>query len=157
MTTKQSASSEDYLEAIAKLKAEGEEVRVTLISKRLGVKKPSVTEALQRLSQEGLVEHRKYGVVDLTTEGERIAQDVLQRHEVLFRFLSEVLGVDPETSQEDACSLEHSLSPVTHQKLTAFVEFLLAYPDRRDPLLAGFNDFTAKRKRAAGAKTRTRR
>ena len=128
MISEQTASMEDYLEAIAKLSEEETSVRVTQISKKLGVRKPSVTAALQRLSEDGLVKHRRYGLVELTPKGRRIAEEVMRRHEVLFRFLSEVLDIDPEIAQEDACRMEHSLSPASLEKLAKFVEFVLTCP-----------------------------
>jgi len=106
MTSEQTASMEDYLEAIANLSEEETGVRVTQISNRLGVKKPSVTAALHRLSEEGLVKHKRYGIVELTREGRMIAEGVRRRHEVLFRFLSEVLDIDGEIAQEDACRMD---------------------------------------------------
>ena len=128
MISEQTASMEDYLEAIAELSEEETSVRVTQISKRLGVRKPSVTAALQRLSEDGLVKHRRYGLVELTREGRRIAEEVMRRHEVLFRFLSEVLDIDREIAQEDACRMEHSLSPASLERLAKFVEFVLTCP-----------------------------
>ena len=128
MISEQTASREDYLEAIANLSEEETSVRVTQISKRLRVKKPSVTAALRRLSEEGLVKHRRYGLVELTDEGRRIAEEVMRRHEVLFRFLSEVLDIDREIAQEDACKMEHSLSPASLERLAKFVEFVVTCP-----------------------------
>ena len=128
MTSEQTASMEDYLEAIANLSEEETSVRVTQISNRLGVKKPSVTAALHRLSEEGLVKHKRYGIVELTREGRMIAEGVRRRHEVLFRFLSEVLDIDGEIAQEDACRMEHSLSPTSLEKLAKFVEFVMTCP-----------------------------
>ena len=123
------ASMEDYLEAIAKIAEERGEARVTLISRRLGVTKPSVTEALQSLSEDGLVKYARYGAVELTPEGQRLAQDVVGRHDVLFRFLSGVLGLEPETAEEDACGLEHSLSPAACERLGALVDHMAAHPE----------------------------
>jgi len=128
MTSEQTASMEDYLEAIANLSEEETGVRVTQISNRLGVKKPSVTAALHRLSEEGLVKHKRYGIVELTREGRMIAEGVRRRHEVLFRFLSEVLDIDGEIAQEDACRMEHSMSPTSLEKLAKFVEFVMTCP-----------------------------
>ena len=139
MVTGQSASMEDYLEAITLLGKENKPVRVTEISRALGVKKPSVTSALGKLSQQGLVEHERYGHVQLTTEGERIAQDVFRRHEVLRHFLVEILNVDPETAAEDACKMEHSLSPTSLERLAKFEEFVLNCPRGEPEWLRGFN------------------
>jgi len=139
MVTGQSASMEDYLEAIAILAGKSKPVKVTEISKALGVKKPSVTSALGKLSQQGLVEHKRYGHVQLTTEGERIAQDVFRRHEVLRHFLVEILNVDPEIAAEDACKMEHSLSPTSLERLAKFEEFVLNCPRGEPEWLKGCN------------------
>ncbi|MGB2855221.1 MAG: metal-dependent transcriptional regulator [Dehalococcoidia bacterium] len=139
MISEQTASMEDYLEAIAKLREEEPEVRVTQISKRLGVKKPSVTAALHKLSEDGLVQHPRYGTVELTRQGQRIAGEVMRRHEVLFRFLSEILGIDQGIAQEDACNMEHLLSPTSLEKLAKFVEFVLTCPKGEPAWLEGFN------------------
>jgi DtxR family Mn-dependent transcriptional regulator len=139
MTSEQTASMEDYLEAIANLSEEEPGVRVTQISNRLGVKKPSVTAALHRLSEEGLVKHKRYGLVELTREGRMIAEGVRRRHEVLFRFLSEVLDIDGEIAQEDACRMEHSLSPTSLEKLAKFVEFVMTCPKGEPVWHKGFN------------------
>ena len=128
MVSEQTASMEDYLEAIAKLREEKTEVRVTQISERLGVKKPSVTAALYRLSEEGLVKHRRYGLVELTREGREVAREIMHRHEVLFRFLSEILGIDRDTAEVDACKVEHSLSRTSLERLAKFVEFVITCP-----------------------------
>ena len=76
-------------------KKEGKPATVTEISSFLGVKKPSVTHTLGKLSAAGLVKHDRYRDVTLTAEGSRIAQGVFRRHEALPQFLLEVLNVDP--------------------------------------------------------------
>lgn len=130
---------EDYLESISILAQGGKVVRVTQISKALGVKKPSVTSALKKLSKEALVEHERYGYVKLTDEGQEIAEDVFRRHETLRHLLAEILGVDPEMASEDACKMEHSLSPATLERLAKFVEFVLNRPHGKPEWLKGFN------------------
>ena len=103
-------------------------VRVTQISKTLEVKKPSVTAALKRLSEDGLVKHERYGNVELTDKGEKIAEDVFRRHEALHHFLTEILSIDPSVAAIDACKMEHSVSSVTSERLVKFVEFILTRP-----------------------------
>lgn len=121
----QSASMEDYLEAINLLDA-GKGASVTGISRRLDVTKPSVTSALAKLSEAGLVNHQKYGRASLTGKGRLIAQDVHKRHRLLHHFLAEVLGVDGEVAAADACKLEHSLSPSSMSKLARYIKSLPA-------------------------------
>jgi DtxR family Mn-dependent transcriptional regulator len=115
------ASMEDYLEAIMLLDREQGGATVTSISRFLEVKKPSVTAALSRLADSGLVEHQRYGAVVLTAEGRRSASDVYHRHTTLLHFLTDVLGVDEHTAEEDACKLEHSLSAASMDRLARFM------------------------------------
>jgi len=124
----QTASMEDYLEAIANL-GEGEKVvRVKQISEMLGVKMPSVTSALKKLSERELVEHERYGHIKLTTEGNKVARDVIRKHKALTRFFAQALGINKETAEEDACKIEHVISSLSMERLAKFVEFMEACP-----------------------------
>jgi DtxR family Mn-dependent transcriptional regulator len=114
-------------------------VRVTDISHLLGVRKPTVTAAINRLVADGLVRHERYGNVELTREGVRIARDVLRRERILFKFLSEVLGIRRQTAQEDACKLEHSLSPGSVRRLSKFVDFVMTCPQGKPLWQKGFS------------------
>jgi DtxR family Mn-dependent transcriptional regulator len=124
----QSASMEDYLEAIANLGEGRKVVRVKQISEILGVKMPSVTSALKKLSERELVEHERYGHIELTPEGDKVARDVIYRHEALARFFAQALGINRETAEEDACKIEHVISPLSMERLAKFVEFIEACP-----------------------------
>ena len=128
MTAKQTANMEDYLEAILRIEEEEEVARVSQISEMLGVKKPSVTAALDKLSKQGLVKHEKYGYVDLTPKGKKMARDVYRRHQLLTTFLVDILGVNKKTGEDDACKMEHYLSRETTERLESLVEFILAGP-----------------------------
>ncbi len=125
LTGDTSTSVEDYLEAILVLgQRSGASVRVTDVSAYLGVSKPSVSAAAKKLATAGLVEHECYGAIRLTQEGRQGALRVAARHELLLRFLVEVLGVEQATAEEDACRLEHFLSEETVGRLHQFVAFL---------------------------------
>jgi len=125
---KQSPNMEDYLEAIAMLRGEEKVVRVSQIGRRLNVKMPSVTSALSKLSERGLVEHERYGYVVLTSEGEKLAEEVIRRHKALTRFFAEALDVDPKIAEEDACKIEHVISSLSMERLTKFLQFMEACP-----------------------------
>jgi DtxR family Mn-dependent transcriptional regulator len=129
MEGKPTASMEDYLESIIMLREGKKAVRVSQMSKALGVKMPSVTGALKKLAEEGLVEHHRYGRVQLTADGEKLARDVFRRHEALRRFLGDILSVDAETAESDACKMEHVISPLTQKRLAKFIDFVLSRPN----------------------------
>jgi DtxR family Mn-dependent transcriptional regulator len=121
----QTASMEDYLEAVIMLKEQGEKATVTALSESLGVKKPSVDWALKRLSNAGLVIHEKYGDVELTPEGAQIAAEVYRRHKALFSFLTDILKVNPAVAEQEACRMEHALSRESINRLEKFIDFVL--------------------------------
>ena len=147
MGKQQSPSMEDYLERIAMLAKERGVVKVTTLSNALGVKKPSVISALKKLSDNGLIKHERYGCVELTIEGGEIAEDVLQRHEALGKFLIGILGVDPDTAWKDACEMEHFVSPITSKRLAKFVEFVLTCPQGKPEWLKAFDYYLGHGKR----------
>lgn len=145
---KLSSNMEDYLEAIALIEKDKGVARVKDISRLMKVKTPSVTSALNVLANKGLVEHERYGYVELTINGRRIAQDVLKRHKMLTKFLSSILKIDPQVASDDACKMEHVLSPQTSERLTMFVEFVGAGSEIDRPLwLKGFDHYLKTGKR----------
>jgi DtxR family Mn-dependent transcriptional regulator len=148
MTTQQTASMEDYLKAIVLLSQGDEEVTVTKISNLLRVKKPSVTCALLRLSEIGLVMHKKYGHVALTPEGLKIAKDVYHRHKILCHLLVDILGVDTKVAEDDACRMEHFLSPSSLKRLAKFIEFVLNRPKGISDCLKGFQSYIEHSKKS---------
>ena len=121
MNVELSPTMENYLEMIIRLSKRGKVVRVNSLAKELKVRMPSVSEALNLLKDDGFVTHEKYGYIELTEKGSKIAEEIFSRHKVLFAFLTKILGIDPVTADEDACKMEHVVSPVTFSKLISFV------------------------------------
>ncbi len=119
-----SSTMEDYLEAILQLKQVNGVARVGEIASKLNVKSSSVNSALKYLRDQNLVVHEKYGYVGLTKEGEKTAADVKSKHDILFRFLTEFLMLDPKDAEKEACCIEHSISAETFERLTKFFQFL---------------------------------
>ena len=115
-----SPSLEDYLEVILDLTEQNLRVRVTDLADKLQVAKSSVNQAVKRLDQLDLIRHEKYGPLELTPKGAEIALKISQRHECLKRFFIEILGNDRSTAENDACHIEHHMSPITMERLVAF-------------------------------------
>lgn len=103
-------SGEDYLEAIGHLCHKNGSALVSDIAQMLSVKKPSVTAAMRKLADLGLIEYHQYAPITLTAEGERYAQRVIHAHTILLRFMTEMAGLAPERADEAACSMEHILT-----------------------------------------------
>lgn len=115
------SNMEDYLEAILTLQAEQKVARVRDIARRLKVKMPSVTGAVRNLAEKGLVNYERYGFVTLTEKGRKIGEEIINRHQIIYDFLSRILSVDAEIAELDACRIEHAVSPQTMKKLKAFL------------------------------------
>jgi DtxR family transcriptional regulator, Mn-dependent transcriptional regulator len=115
-------SGEDYLEAVLVLGREGRAVRVKDLAEKLGVSRPSVVVGLAKLEQQGLVRHERYGAVELTEAGAKVAASIDERHRLLFAFLHETLGLSANKASEEACALEHALSTETTSRLLRLVE-----------------------------------
>ncbi len=124
MTKEITPTMQDYLETIGQLGSEERVVRVKNIARELRVKMPSVTEALKTLARDGLIRHEKYGYVQLTQKGKSIAEEIYSRHQTLFKFLNEILGIDSRTADEDACRMEHTISSTALKKLIEFIKTL---------------------------------
>lgn len=119
------ANMEDYLEAILEICAQSgkHEARVTDIARRLNVTRPSVVGMIKHLGEHGLVSHGHYRGVRLTDDGVELAKEMAERHRVLRRFLEDELGLDAEIAEQDACRMEHTLSPETIDRFIALEEF----------------------------------
>jgi DtxR family Mn-dependent transcriptional regulator len=124
-----SSQMEDYLEAIYHLCREEGVARVKAIADRLEVTNPSVVGAIRKLKNRNLVVQERYGYVRLTEAGEEIAGAITHRHEVLSKFLEEILGLDRETASRDACKIEHAVSPETVRRLRAVAKFIESEPE----------------------------
>ena len=116
-----SSSLEDYLEAIYEIYTEKRGVKAIDISKKLGVGRSSVTEALKTLAQKHLVNYSRYGVLSLTSAGEDAAKNVIVKHKVLYNFFKNKLNLDEQEAQENACRVEHVLSEKAFRSLIDFV------------------------------------
>lgn len=113
-------SSEDYLEAILTLKERLGAVRSIDIARELNYSKPSVSIAMKKLRENGLIQMDEDGFIQLLPEGETIANRIYERHRLLTAFFRQI-GVSEEVAAEDACKVEHDLSDETFQKLKTYV------------------------------------
>jgi DtxR family Mn-dependent transcriptional regulator len=118
-----SASLEDYLEAIYSIIEQKNSVKAIEISRMLGVGRSSVTEALKNLADKKLVNYGRYDAISLTSEGEKAAKEVIFKHNTLYDFFTNILGLCPDVAHENACRVEHVLSEEAMEKFVSFVDF----------------------------------
>jgi DtxR family Mn-dependent transcriptional regulator len=100
----------DYLSQMYLLERDYSRITNLKLSERLGVSKPAVTQSIKRLTKLGLTAQDRYGVINFTDEGRRIAKDVLRRHYLLEHVLVEMLGYPWEKSDREAKKLQVIIS-----------------------------------------------
>ncbi|HDP9442234.1 TPA: manganese-binding transcriptional regulator MntR [Escherichia coli] len=112
---------DDYVELISDLIREVGEARQVDMAARLGVSQPTVAKMLKRLATMGLIEMIPWSGVFLTAEGEKLAQESRERHQIVENFLL-VLGVSPEIARRDAEGMEHHVSEETLDAFRLFTQ-----------------------------------
>ena len=110
-------AAEDYLETMLMLKEKNGYIRSVDIAQHMGVTKPSVTYSTKRLRESGYIKMDKDGLITLTDKGMEIANRIYTRHKVLTHFFIK-LGVSEAIAREDACKVEHDLSPETFEAIS---------------------------------------
>jgi Mn-dependent DtxR family transcriptional regulator len=122
-----SAAVEDYLERILELINTKGYARVVDIAGGLKISQASVTNMVQRLDAEGLLNYEKYRGLVLTTAGEELARNITRRHQLLTDFLK-LLGLDGEVIYHDVEGMEHHISPPTLRAIEALTQQLQRHP-----------------------------
>lgn len=120
---KLSASLEDYIEVIYNSIKYNESVKAVDIARALHVSRASVTEALNRLSDKGLINYGRYQTITITDMGVKIARDVVNRHSSLSSFFENILGAAPSDAEENACRIEHIISAELLDRVEAYLKF----------------------------------
>lgn len=106
-------SGENYLETILILTKRNGSVRSIDIAEEMNFTKASVSRAMSILKRDNYIIMEPDGRILLTKDGQKKATAVYDRHVTLTRFINEVLGVDEEIAEKDACRIEHIISPET--------------------------------------------
>jgi DtxR family Mn-dependent transcriptional regulator len=112
----------DYLETVYLLSLRRDTVGVSQVAAERDVTIPTARSAIVRLRTAGFVRQERYGKILLTEKGRKRAESVYRTHRVIFRFLHDVLGVDAETADAEACKMEHGLSENTRARLVDFLD-----------------------------------
>ena len=110
METVLSYEAEEYVEAIYRFQKRSAVAKTKELAEELHVVPGSITNTIEHLEKHGLVKHVPYRGVRLTVKGERLAVDILRRHRLAERLLTDVLNVEWSDVHESACKLEHALT-----------------------------------------------
>ncbi len=132
-------SMEDYMEMIFRNCLDEGYVRISSLAKQLNVRASSVSKIVQKLSSYGLLKYEKYGIIQLTGEGERVGEFLLHRHKTIETFLLSIGG--GKTALRETEMIEHHISINTLRNIEMLNEFFEQYPD----ILKKYNQFKKSR------------
>ncbi len=125
MSNEVSPTIEEYLEAMYRLQERDGFAKTTELAKRLKVALGTITNTVESMERQGLVEHKPYKGVKLTDKGRKIALDVVRRHRLSECLLVDILKVDWSKAHDAACKLEHVFAD---KELSQPLERALGYP-----------------------------
>jgi len=104
-------SMEDYLEMIYRCSMEEKVVRLNKIAQMLNVRDSSASKMMKKFGELSLIKYEKYGVIILTEEGINIGRYLLERHNIVKKFL-EYLECKQDILEETEL-IEHIISSET--------------------------------------------
>ena len=118
-TTARTASPvvEDYLQILHYMTRDGIPVIAARLSERLNVTPPTVTATLQRMERDGLITHGPRKEILFTDPGRRLAEDIVRRHALAERLLTDLLKMPWHESHEEAHGVEHAMTPKLEAQL----------------------------------------
>ncbi len=123
------AVAQDYLKVVWSAQEWSDEpVTTKLLAERLGVGASTVSETVRRLATQGLLDHARYGAVQLTARGRDHAVEIIRRHRLIETFLVQTLGYGWDEVHDEAEVLEHAVS----DRMVDRIDDLLGHPVR-DP------------------------
>src|SRR5437870_11275995 len=97
--------------------SEGEPLRSARLADWLSVSRPTVTIGLRRMARDGMVRLTRSKEIELTAAGMKAAEAIVRRHRIMERWLTDALGLDWVTADEEAARLEHAVSEVVERRL----------------------------------------
>jgi DtxR family Mn-dependent transcriptional regulator len=109
MSTQLSKSDREALKAVYRLTKDGSGAHTGTLAEHLGLSPGTVTAAVKRLAERGLLDHKPYKGVELTATGRREAVSAIRRHRIVERFLSDMLGYAWNEADRFAATFEHDL------------------------------------------------
>jgi DtxR family transcriptional regulator, Mn-dependent transcriptional regulator len=118
---KYSSSKENYIKAIFHLQQYDQAVSTNALAQALQTKPASVTDMLKKLKTQKILQYEKYHGVKLTTEGKKIALQIIRKHRLWEYFLVNQLQFGWEEVHEIAEELEHISSKKLVDRLAEFL------------------------------------
>jgi DtxR family transcriptional regulator, Mn-dependent transcriptional regulator len=120
-TAELTGGEREYLETLFWLYEAGLQMTGANVARAMQLSAPTVHEMIGRLERGGLITRGPDKVISFTAAGERQAEEIVGRHRLIERFLTDVLGIPWDEVHEEAERLEHAMSPVLEERMLAAI------------------------------------
>ncbi len=137
MTTETATvAEEEYLQILFWLQEAGLPMTGANIARAMQLSAPTVHEMVGRLEHDGYITRASDRTIAFTESGADHAEQIVRRHRLIERFLTDVLGVPWDEVHEEAERLEHAMSPVLEERMRAAIGDAKTCPHGH-PIVAG--------------------
>jgi DtxR family transcriptional regulator, Mn-dependent transcriptional regulator len=110
-------AEEEYLQIIYWLQEAGLPITGANIARAMQVSAPTVHEMIGRLENDGYVTRGADKRLEFTESGREHAAQIVRRHRLIERFLTDVFDIPWDQVHEEAERLEHWMSPVVEERM----------------------------------------
>ncbi len=114
-------AEEEYLQIMFWLEEAGLPITGANIARAMQLSPPTVHEMIGRLERDGYVSRRADKSLEFTADGREQAGQIVRRHRLIERFLTDVLGIPWDEVHEEAERLEHAMSPTLEERMLAAI------------------------------------
>src|SRR5829696_864740 len=114
-------AEEEYLQTIFWLQEAGLPMTGANVARAMQLSAPTVHEMIGRLERDGYITRAADKSLQFTDSGLGHAEEIVRRHRLIERFLTDVLGIPWDEVHEEAERLEHAMSPVLEARMLAAI------------------------------------
>ncbi len=115
--------------------------RVSDIARQLNITRGSVSISLQPLKKSAMILQDENRHLRLSEQGQALVDAIKTKRHIVQRLFVELLGMDSQQAEIDACKLEHLVSNETARRLISFLRFTDSKPQVTDKFLAAWQSF----------------
>lgn len=136
MADQATVAEEEYLQTLFWLSEAGLPMTGANVARAMHLSAPTVHEMIGRLERDGYITRARDKAISFTSSGEQHAGEVVRRHRLIERFLTDILGIPWDEVHEEAERLEHAMSPMLEEYMLAAIGDVKTCPHGH-PIVAG--------------------
>jgi DtxR family transcriptional regulator, Mn-dependent transcriptional regulator len=114
-------AEEEYLQTLFWLQEAGLPMTGANVARAMQLSPPTVHEMIGRLERDGYITRAGDKSISFTGSGQGHAEEIVRRHRLIERFLTDILGIPWDEVHEEAERLEHAMSPVLEERMLAAI------------------------------------